>query len=85
MQGKAGIQAERALGTGLGGLRAELKCMIRVVSDLPHIVDPRCSEIMTTRKIVRNKDPLIFDLKLATRKVRAPSAKAMVPCFKLEG
>ena len=40
---------------------------------------------MTIRKIVRNRAPLVFDLEFATRKVRVPSAKAMVLYFKLAG
>ena len=42
-----------------------------------------CNRIMTTRKNVRNRAPLVFDLELATRKVRVPCARAMVPYFKL--
>ena len=40
---------------------------------------------MTTRKIVRNRATLVFNLEFATRKVRVPSDRAMVPYFKLEG
>ena len=42
------------------------------------------NRLMTTRKVVRNRAPLVFDLEFATRKVRVPSAKAMVPYCKLE-
>ena len=57
------------------------------VNPTPKILHPNTtySKVTTIRKIVRNRAPLVFDLEFATRKVRVPSARGMVPCFKLDG